>query len=150
MRPQSRGWLLRHRLKLMNKSATHLKLYFGLALLIVLCAASTASAQQTFVTFSGRVTDQNTGQGIAGVAIAALGNQTGTRVVVTNAQGSYRLPFGSITSIKLRAYKTGHIFNPASSEFITFGGLPLTGTMTLNFTGALLPFQILILLASAR
>lgn len=127
----------------MRKLTAHLKLYPGLAFLIMLCWAGTCWAQQTTITFSGRVTDQNTGQGISGVAIAGQGNQTGTRVAITDAQGNYTLPFGANTSIKLRAYKTSFIFNPASIEFISFGG-PNTGTRTVDFTGSRLPFSILI------
>lgn len=110
---------------------------------MTLFGAGSASAQQT-LTISGRVTDQNTGKAVSGVAVAALGNQTGTRVVITDDQGNYTLPFGANTDIKLRAYKTGFIFNPASSQYITFGGSPFTGNITLNFTGATLPIPILI------
>jgi hypothetical protein len=128
----------------MRSMLTRLNLYFGLALLIGFCGAGVARAQQASVIISGRITDQNTGQGIAGVAVAALGNQTGTRVAVTDAQGNYTLPFGANTDIKLRAYKTGYLFNPASSQWISVGGMPFTGAITTNFTGAQLPFQILI------
>lgn len=120
------------------------KLYIGLAFLLALCGVSSARAQQTALTISGRVTDQNTGQGIGDVAIAAVGNRTGTRVALTDAQGNYTLPFGANTSIKLRAYKTGFLFNPVLAEFISPGGTPVTGSRTLDFTGARLPFPILI------
>jgi len=69
-------------------------------------------AQQPTVTLSGRVTDQNTAQGIADVAIVAQGNQTGTRVVITDVQGNYTLPFGANTSscalIKPASYLIQH------------------------------------------
>jgi hypothetical protein len=117
----------------------------SLALLMVtLAGAVSVWAQQATVTFSGRVTDQNTGQGIADVAIVAQGNQTGTRVVISDVQGNYALPFGANTNIKLRAYKTGFVFNPALAGFVSIGGPPITGTLPLNFTGATLPFPILI------
>jgi hypothetical protein len=125
------------------RTLTHLKLY-SVLILFVLCGARSVSAQQVSVTISGRVTDQNTGQGISGVAVAALGNQTGTRVAVTDAQGNYALPFGVNTDIKLRAYKTNFIFNPASSQIISLGGPPITGTLARNFTGSMLPFSLLI------
>jgi Carboxypeptidase regulatory-like domain len=115
-----------------------------MAVLLALCGVSSVWAQQTAVTISGRVTEENTGQGIEGVAVAALGNRTGTRVAVTDAQGNYTLPFGANTSIKLRAYKTNFLFNPVSAEFISPGGQPLTGARTLDFTGTRLPFPILI------
>lgn len=117
----------------------------GLVLLTAtLCGAFSVWAQQPTVTFSGRVTDQNTGQGITDVAIVAQGNQTGTRVVLTDAHGDYTLLFGANTNIRLRAYKTGFVFNPAFVGFFSLGGLPITGTLTRDFSGAGLPFPILI------
>ena len=113
-------------------------------LMITLCGAASVWAQQSVVTFSGRVTDQNTGQGIADVAVVAQGNQTGTRVVLTNAQGNYTLPLGANTNIKLRAYKTRFIFNPLLVGFSSIGGFPITGAQTLDFSGTSLPFPILI------
>lgn len=82
-----------------------------------LCGGFSVWAQQPTVTFSGRVTDQNTALGIADVAVVAQVNQTGTRVVITDAQGNYSPPFGANTNIKLRAYKTGLVFNPAFAGF---------------------------------
>ncbi len=96
------------------------------------------------MTLSGRVTDQNTAQGIADVAIVAQGNQTGTRVVITDVQGNYTLPFGANTNIKLRAYKTGFVLNPAFFGFASMGGPAITGTLTRDFAGASLPFPIII------
>jgi hypothetical protein len=112
--------------------------------MVMLCAAVSVCAQQPAVTFSGTVTDQNTGQGIGDVAIVALGDQTGTRVAVTDAQGNYTLPFGANTNIKLRAYKPTFIFNPISTTLISFGGFPITGARTRDFSGASFPFAILI------
>jgi hypothetical protein len=111
---------------------------------VTLCGGFSVWAQQPSVTFSGRVTDQNTAQGIAGVAIVAQGNQTGTHVAITDAQGNYSLPFGANTNIRLRAYKTGFFLNPALVGFSSIGGLPITGARTLDFTGVRLPFPILI------
>lgn len=127
----------------MRKLTSHLRFIPSLALLVILFGAGSVWAQQPAVTFLGRVTDENTGQGIPGVAIACQGNQTGTRVAITDAQGNYSLPFGRNTSIKLRAYKTGFIFNPASYG-ITFSGGYITGTWTQNFTGEQFPFSFLI------
>jgi hypothetical protein len=107
----------------------------GLALLTVtLCGGSSVWAQQPSATFTGRITDQ-TAQGIADVAIVAQGNQTGTRVVVTDVQGNYSIPMGANTNIRLRAYKTGFVFNPAFVGFASIGGPPITGTRTLDFSG---------------
>src|SRR5205814_4173563 len=87
----------------------------------------------------GRVTDQSTGQGIADVAVVALGNQSGTRVAVTDAQGNYSVTLGANTDIFLRAYKSTYIFNPITSEFVSFGGFPIVGTITRNLTGTSFP-----------
>lgn len=125
-----------------------LRRFVGLPSLVLvtatLCGASSVWAQQPTVTFSGRVTDQSTAQGIAGVAIVAQGNQTGTRVAVTDAQGNYSLPLGANTNIKLRAYKTRFLFNPAFVGFSSIGGPPIMGARTQDFSGASLPFPILI------
>src|SRR5256714_8439751 len=88
----------------MRKPSTRPRPYLSLALLILFCATASVHAQQTTVTIAGRVTDQNTGQGISGVAIAGSANQTGTRVAITDAQGSYTLTFGTNSDVKLRAY----------------------------------------------
>lgn len=117
----------------------------SLALLMVtLCGAVSVWAQQPTFSVSGRVTDQNTGQGIADVALVAQGNQTGTRVVITDAQGNYTLSFGANTNIRLRAYKTLFVINPVLVGFASIGGLPITGSTQQDFTGLRLPIPILI------
>ena len=128
----------------MHKSSTRPRPYLSLALLILFCATASVWAQQTTVTIAGRVTDQNTGQGISGVAIAGSANQTGTRVAITDAQGNYTLTFGTNTDVKLRAYKSGFILNPVSAEYTALGGFPLFGTFTTNFTATSFPFPILL------
>ncbi len=94
-------------------------------------------------TFSGRVTDQNTGLGIPDVAVVAVGNQTGTRVAVTNTQGDYTLVMGTNTNIKVRAYRTKFLFNPVFVGITSIGG-PIIGSHPLNFEGTPLPFSFLI------
>src|SRR5205085_2106339 len=126
----------------MHKPSTCPKPYLSLALLILFCGKASVWAQT--ITVTGRVTDQNTGQGISGVAIAGVGNQTGTRVAITDAQGNYSLPFGANTDIKLHAYKTGFFFNPVSAEITSPGGFPFSITFINNYTGTSLPFPILI------
>src|SRR5687768_15691172 len=91
---------------------------------VLLAGATTLSAQTA--TFSGRVTEESNGQGIAGAVVVAEGNLTGTRVVVTDAQGNYTLPFGANTNIRLRAYKMTYSFNPLLVTFIS-SGPPLSG-----------------------
>ncbi|PYS50401.1 MAG: hypothetical protein DMF68_07230 [Acidobacteria bacterium] len=129
----------------MCKITTPSKLFLASALLFALiCVASSVCAQQATFTITGRVTDQSTGQPISGVAIAGVGNQTGAKVAITDAQGNYTLPFGANTDIKLRAYKTNYLINPVSAEISSPGGFSLFGTFTTNFTGSSFPFPILV------
>ncbi len=114
---------------------------FGLALTLVLTIAVSAYSQT--VTFSGKVTDQNTGLGIPDVAVVAQGNLTGTRVAITDTQGNYVISMGANNSIKLRAYRRNFIFNPVQVGFVSVGGF-LAGPQQLDFSGAPLPFAILI------
>ena len=113
----------------------------SLALLLIVLTCPPGFSQ--VATFTGRVTDQNTGQGIPDVAIVAQGNLTGTRVAISDPQGNYTLEMGANTNIKLRAYRKNFIFNPAFVGFTSLGGF-LTGTRSLDFQGAALPFPILI------
>jgi hypothetical protein len=113
-------------------------------LLVMLCGVIPVCAQQATVTFSGRVSDQNTGLAIAGAAIVAQGNQTGTRVAISDAQGNYNLPLGANTNINVRAYKTSVVLSPLSVSFTAVGGPPVSGSRTIDFTGFVLPFPILI------
>src|SRR6185369_8781960 len=71
--------------------------YFWLSLTLVLTTALTSYSQTA--TFSGRVTDQNTGVGISNVAVVAVGNQTGTRVSITDTQGNYMISMGANNNI---------------------------------------------------
>ena len=114
---------------------------FYSTIVVVLIAAASAYSQT--VTFNGRVTDQATGQGLANVAVVALGNQTGTRVSVTDTQGGYSITMGPNTNIRLRAYRQTYFFNPAQIGFVSLGP-PMTGTVPLDFTGTSIPFPILI------
>jgi len=107
----------------------------GSLLLVFIVTAAPVYSQTA--TFSGRVTDQNTGLGVPDVAVVALGNQTGTRVAVTNSTGDYSIQMGSNTNVKLRAYRTNFFFNPAVAGFTSIGG-PLLGVHPLNFEGAAL------------
>ena len=115
---------------------------FVFLILIVFGGGLTLCAQTA--TFSGRVTEQSTGEGIAGVAVVGEANQTGARVAVTDTQGNYTLPFGPNTTIRLRAYKTNYFFNPAIVGYSSLGGFPLTGTFTQNFAGTNFPVLVLV------
>jgi len=113
----------------------------SLVLLVLLGGAIVVSAQT--VTFFGRVTEQSTGQGVSGAAVVAEGNQTGTRVAVSDAQGNYSLPLGANTNIRLRAYKTNYIFNPFLTTFMSGGGFPISGSFNRDFDGSSFPILIL-------
>jgi hypothetical protein len=113
---------------------------FVFLILIVFGGSLTLCAQTA--TFSGRVTEQSTGQGIAGVAVVGEADQTGVRVAVTDTQGNYDLPFGSNTTIRLRAYKTNYVFSPVIVGYSS-RGFPLTGTFTQNFAGTSFPVFVL-------
>ena len=115
---------------------------FWLALTLVATTAVPAYSQT--VTFSGKVTDQNTGLGIPDVAVVAQGNLTGTRVAITDTQGNYMISMGANNNVKLRAYRTNFVFNPALAGFSSVGAF-LSGPLPLDFSGAALPFAILIL-----
>jgi hypothetical protein len=115
----------------------------SLCLSFTLVLTTAVSAYSQTATFSGKVTDQSTGLGIANVAVVAQGNQTGTRVAVTDTQGNYTIPMGPNTNIKLRAYRTNFVFNPAQVIFLSSGSI-LTGPHQLDFSGTALPFPILI------
>jgi len=111
--------------------------------ILFLASLTVAPVYSQTATFSGRVTDQNTGLPIPDVAVVAVGNLTGPRVAVSNSAGDYTLEMGPNTSIRLRAYRTNFVFNPAVTGFASIGGF-ITGSRTLNFTGTALPFSILI------
>src|ERR1044072_8804707 len=96
-----------------------MKVKFWLLLTLVLTTALTSYSQTA--TFSGRVTDQNTGVGIANVALVAVGNQTGTRVAITDTQGNYMISMGANNNVKLRAYRTNFVFNPLQFIFVSIG-----------------------------
>ena len=115
--------------------------YFWLPLAFILTTAFTAYSQTT--TFMGRVTDQNTGLGIPDVAIVALGNQTGTRVAISDTQGNYTLSMGANNNIRVRAYRPNFVFNPLQVVFVSTG-IPVSGSHVLHFTGSALPFPIVI------
>jgi hypothetical protein len=116
--------------------------YFWLSLTLVLTTALTIYSQTAI--FSGRVTEQNTGVAIPNVAVVALGNQTGTRVAITDAQGNYTITMGANNNVRLRAYRTNFVFNPLQVIFVSIGS-PVSGPQPLDFTGTALPFPIFII-----
>jgi hypothetical protein len=123
----------------MRSSLTQLIIIFLIAL------SGTGSVCAQTVTFTGRITNQSTGQGISDVAVVAEGNQTGTRVTLTDAQGNYTLPCGANTTIKLRPYKTTYIFNPVLFGVTSFGGFPISGSITRDYGGSSFPILTLAL-----
>src|SRR6201988_2462576 len=129
-----------------TSAPTVLKHRACLGVLLILCGSVFNSLYAQQATFSGKITDDNTGLGIANVAVVPQANQSGTRVVLSDSEGNYNLSVGSNTNIRLRAYKPGFFFNPAVVGFVSIGGLPVTGSHALDFSGTGLPFPILILL----
>src|SRR5262245_16004808 len=110
--------------------------------IVILFGGVTISAQTA--TFSGRVTEQTGGQGISGAVVVAEGNLTGTRVVVTDAQGNYNLTIGANTNIRLRAYKITYTFDPLLVIHVS-SGPPLSGSFSQNFAGSSFPVRIITL-----
>lgn len=110
---------------------------------LVLLLITVAHAYSQTVTLSGRVTDSTTGLGLPDVAVVAVGNQTGTRVALTNAQGDYTLAMGTNTNIKVRAYRKSFVFNPVFVGITSIGG-PITGSHPLNFSGTAFPVLIIL------
>ena len=108
---------------------------------LLLIVITGAHAYSQTATFSGRVTDSTTGLGLPDVAVVAIGNQTGTRIALSNAQGDYTLVMGTNTNIKLRAYRKSFVFNPVFFGITSIGG-PITGSHPLNFSGTSFPILI--------
>jgi hypothetical protein len=113
-----------------------------LTILVVLLLGSANTVSAQTATFSGRVTEQNTGQGISGAAVVAEGIVTGTRVAVTDAQGNYSLPFGANNNIRLRAYKATYTFDPLMVVYVS-SGPPLSGSFSRDFAGTSFPFRLI-------
>ena len=108
--------------------------------LIILACATFASAQTA--TFTGRVTEQTNGQGVSGAVVVAEGNVTGTRVVLTDAQGNYNLPFGANTNIRIRAYKQSYTFSPLFVVHVSTNAA-ISGTFAQDFSGSSFPVRII-------
>lgn len=118
----------------------HLLARISLVTIVLLLCAVAITAQTA--TFTGRVTEQSNGQGIAGAVVVAEGNLTGTRVVVTDSQGNYNLAIGANTNIRLRAYKTTYLFDPLMVVFVS-SGPPLSETFQRDFAGTSFPVRII-------
>ena len=110
--------------------------------IVILFGAVTISAQTA--NFSGRVTEQAGGQGISGAVVVAEGNVTGTRVVVTDAQGNYNLTIGANNNIRLRAYKTTYVFDHLLVTYVS-SGPPLSGSFSEDFAGTSFPVRVITL-----
>jgi hypothetical protein len=115
---------------------------FALILGVLIGCASALAAQTA--TFTGRVTEQANGQGVSGAVVVAEGNVTGTRVVVTDAQGNYNLPFGANTNIRIRPYKATYTFSPLMVVHVS-SGPAINGSFSQDFSGSSFPFRIIAL-----
>ena len=115
---------------------------FWLGLTFILTTAVSAYSQTA--TFSGKVTDKNTGLGIPDVAVVALGNLTGTRVAVTDTQGNYMISMGANNNIRVRPYRANFFFEPIEVAFISIGPF-IGGPHPRDFSGEFLPFPVFII-----
>jgi hypothetical protein len=118
----------------------HLLTRISLVSIVLLLGAVATSAQTA--TFTGRVTEQTTGQGVSGAVVVGEGNATGTRVAVTDVQGNYTLPFGANTNIRIRAYKTTYTFDPLLVVHVS-SGPPVSGSFSQDFAGTSFPVRII-------
>jgi hypothetical protein len=91
-------------------------------------------------TFSGQVTDGASGDAIAGVTIALVGDRTGTQIARTNESGNYSITYGPNNRITLTAYKTGYLFSPLVSDFIST--VDLRGNWIVPFTATQFPIPL--------
>jgi hypothetical protein len=117
---------------------------------LLLCASASASSLTQpptpaptpgfIYTFSGQVTDDASGEAIAGVTIALVGDRTGTQIAHTNESGNYSITYGPNNKITLTAYKTGYLFSPLVSEFIS--NVDLRGNWTVSFTATQFPIPL--------
>lgn len=90
-------------------------------------------------TISGQVTDQS-GNGMAGVTIALVGDRTGTQIAHTDANGNYALNYGANTQLTVIASKSGYLFSPLSAGFIS--NVVLRGNWNANFTATFFPIPL--------
>jgi len=78
-----------------------------LALMILICGANSAFAQEVTATITGTVTDQS-GAAVAGATITAKSVERGTTyTAVSNDAGIYRIPLLPVGNYDLRVEKTG-------------------------------------------
>jgi hypothetical protein len=92
---------------------------------IWLAMAGTAFAQETTGTLTGRLVDSQ-GLGVPGVTVTATGQQ-GSKTAVTDADGSYRIPFLTPGSYSVRAELQG--FKTVERQAVT---VSLGSTTTVN------------------
>jgi hypothetical protein len=115
----------------------------ALLLLLLSVPCLTAQAVQSSSTISGQVVDTS-GNSMAGVTIVLIGDRTGTQIAQTDASGNYALRYGANNRITVMASKSGYIFSPLSTAFIS--NVTLTGNWEVSFTGfnaATFPITIL-------
>ena len=98
-----------------------------------------AQAVTSYGTISGQVLDSS-GTGMAGVTIAVIGDRTGTQVAQTNASGNYALNYGANNRLTVIASKSGYIFSPLSSAFISSSFL--TGAWKADFNAIFFPIPL--------
>lgn len=102
------------------------------------------AAQATSFTISGTVKNTN-GQAIPDVTIILVSDVTGTQIAFTDQSGNYVFNYagGVSHSLSLMASKTGFIFNPLMTTFISSSSL--SGNFSESFTGTASPIPLPIL-----
>lgn len=102
----------------------------------VMCRPAAAQTATPSFTISGIVTDAN-GQGIAAVTMVMVSDVAGTQISFTDQGGNYVFNYagGVSHSLKLIPSKSGYMFNPLWTAFVSSVGM--SGNQTTSFVGTL-------------
>lgn len=110
-----------------------------IALFLVSVPGLRAQALPPYGTVSGRVIDTS-GNGLAGVTIALIGDRTGTQIAQTDAGGNYLFSYGANNRLTVIASKSGNLLSPLSIAFISSSFL--TGNWRADFEAVFLPIPL--------
>ena len=99
-----------------------------------------AQAPTTF-TVSGTVKD-STGAAMPDVMVILLSDVTGTQITFTDQSGNYVLTYvgGVSHSLRITPIKSGYIFNPLLTIFLSSGSI--IGDKTISFEGTAIPIVV--------
>lgn len=129
----------------MNKLPRSLSLLITLAVACFIagvgCQRAAAQTPQSF-TISGTVTD-STGAAMPGVMVILVSDVTGTQIAFTDQSGNYVLTYlaNLSTSLRVTPSKSGYVFNPLLTIFISSGSL--SGDRTVSFVGTAIPILVI-------